>query len=346
MAWCRSKLTGVNGQPSGGAPGHAFISYVHEDHERVNRLQTALEGVGIRVWRDTANLWPGQDWKIEIRNAITGGSLAFIACFSENTAARVTSYQNEELVLAVEQMRLRPPGHAWLIPVRFAECATPEFELGPGRTLDSLQRIDLFDGSWELGVRRLVGAVLRILHPPEASPSPGPTAPAGATGGPEGSPGSGRPQQPPPGPARLAPHAPLTGHMGGKLRGGSVWWVGFSPDGRMLVTACNSFFRRDRAILLWNPATGEETGAIPGHRGVKKIAFSADGKIITTGAAGTHFWEPVTGRPLRSLDHVKGTLFSPDDRILSQKYGLQMWGLGHWQAYRQRGPVRDGSVQP
>jgi chaperonin GroEL len=185
----------VNGQPSGGAPGHAFISYVHEDHERVNRLQTALERAGIRVWRDTANLWPGHDWKIEIRNAITGGSLAFIACFSENTAARVTSYQNEELILAVQQMRLRPPGHAWLIPVRFAECATPAFELGPGRTLDSLQRIDLFDGSWELGIPRLVGAVLSILHPPEASPSPGPTALAGATGGPEGSPSSGPPLQ-------------------------------------------------------------------------------------------------------------------------------------------------------
>jgi TIR domain len=160
----------VNAQHSGGAPGHAFISYVREDRERVNRLQAVLEGAGIKVWRDTADLWPGQDWKIEIRKAITAHSLAFIACFSENTEARVTSYENEELILAVEQMRLRAPGHAWLIPVRFAECATPAFDLGAGRRLDSLQRVDLFDGSWELGIPRLVRAVLGILHAPNCEP--------------------------------------------------------------------------------------------------------------------------------------------------------------------------------
>jgi hypothetical protein len=122
-------------------PGHAFISYVREDKERVDRLQGILESAGIRVWRDIDDLWPGQDWKIEIRNAITSGSLAFIACFSEHTQARQTSYQNEELLLAVDQVRLRPPGTVWLIPVRFADCTPPEFDLGAGRTLSSLQRV-------------------------------------------------------------------------------------------------------------------------------------------------------------------------------------------------------------
>ncbi|NRQ36301.1 toll/interleukin-1 receptor domain-containing protein [Nonomuraea sp. NN258] len=147
-------------------PGHAFISYVREDKDRVDRLQDILESAGIRVWRDIDDLWPGQDWKIEIRNAITSGSLAFIACFSEHTQARQTSYQNEELLLAVDQVRLRPPGAAWLIPVRFADCAPPEFDLGAGRTLGSLQRVDLFGSSWERGTARLVAAVLKILGTP------------------------------------------------------------------------------------------------------------------------------------------------------------------------------------
>ena len=152
----------MSGQRNDDAQGHAFISYAREDRRRVDRLQGILESAGIRVWRDTANIWPGQDWKIEIRKAILTGSLAFIACFSENTELKDSSYQNEELILAVEQMRRRPPGVAWLIPVRFAECNVPAFDLGAGRTLDSLQRIDLFDSSWEGAVPRLVGAVVRI----------------------------------------------------------------------------------------------------------------------------------------------------------------------------------------
>lgn len=181
----RLKLSGVNGQYADGMPGHAFISYVREDRERADRLQVILERAGIRVWRDTADLWPGQDWKIEIRRAIMARSLAFIACFSENTERRVTSYQNEELILAVEQMRVRAPGQAWLIPVRFADCTTPPFDLGAGRRLDSLQRIDLFDGSWEFGIPRLVGALLRILQAhsgpagtPKASIAGSPSVPA------------------------------------------------------------------------------------------------------------------------------------------------------------------------
>jgi hypothetical protein len=150
---------------SGGvpAPGYAFLSYVREDRHRADRLQAILEAAGIRVWRDTSDLWPGTDWKLHIKDAITNGSFAFLACFSEHSASRSRSYQNEELVLAVEQMRLRAPGVAWLLPVRFANCDIPPFDLGANRTLDSLQFIDLYGDQWERGASRLVGAVTRIL---------------------------------------------------------------------------------------------------------------------------------------------------------------------------------------
>jgi len=143
--------------------GHAFISYVREDAAHVDRIQSVLEAAGVAVWRDTANLWPGEDWKLKIRQAITSDSLAFIACFSENSAAREKSYQNEELLLAVDQFRLRPPDKPWLIPVRLSDCQIPQYDLGAGRTLDSLQRLDLFDDRWERGVPKLVAGVLRIL---------------------------------------------------------------------------------------------------------------------------------------------------------------------------------------
>jgi tetratricopeptide (TPR) repeat protein len=153
----------VTSQQYESPPGHAFISYVHDDHEPVARLHLALEASGIRVWRDAANIWPGQDWKLEVRNAIADGSLAFVACFSANSMRREKSYQNEELILAAEEMRLRTPGRSWLIPVRFSECEIPPFDLGAGRTFRSLQFIDLFGDSVAPGTSRLISAVLRIL---------------------------------------------------------------------------------------------------------------------------------------------------------------------------------------
>jgi TIR domain/UTRA domain len=150
-------------QPSGHSPGHAFISYVREDSDNADWLQWTLESVGIRVWRDTADLWPGEDWRAKIRQAITADALVFVACFSRNSLARKVSYQNEELVLAIEQLRLRRPDQPWLIPVRFDDCAIPDLDIGGGRTLGSIQRADLYGDRREEQASRLVQIVARKL---------------------------------------------------------------------------------------------------------------------------------------------------------------------------------------
>jgi TIR domain len=150
---------------AGGSPGgHAFISYVREDSGQVDALQEALEAAGIPVWRDMSNLWPGEDWRAKIRGAINRDALVFIACFSRNSAARRRSYQNEELLLAIEQLRRRRPDDPWLIPVRFDDCDVPDFELGAGRTLSSVQQADLFGANREQAAQRLVDAVRRLLY--------------------------------------------------------------------------------------------------------------------------------------------------------------------------------------
>ena len=147
------------------AAGHAFLSYVRQDSTQVERLQRALQEAGIPVWRDKTDLWPGEDWQAKIREAITDDALAFIACFSGNSLARIKSYQNEELALAVEQLRLRQPEQPWLIPVRFDDCQIPERDLGGGRRLSSLHWIDLFGDAFDEGTARLVAAIRRILGP-------------------------------------------------------------------------------------------------------------------------------------------------------------------------------------
>jgi hypothetical protein len=139
------------------------MSYVREDSDRVDQLQDMLQSAGIPVWRDTANLWPGEDWRERIRGAISSNALVFLACFSRSSLARSRSYQNEELVLAIEQLRQRPPELPWLIPVRFDDCEIPDRDIGGGRTLTSIQRVDLFGDRYDEGARRLVAAILRIL---------------------------------------------------------------------------------------------------------------------------------------------------------------------------------------
>src|SRR5260370_24016017 len=95
--------------------GQAFISYVWEDRRRVDRLQEFLETNGVPVWRDT-NLRPGEDWRAKIREAIAAESLAFVACFSKASATKETSYQRDELLLAIDQFRLRSPNSSYLLP--------------------------------------------------------------------------------------------------------------------------------------------------------------------------------------------------------------------------------------
>lgn len=151
-------MTGTTGRRP-----HAFISYVHEDATAVDHIQRALENNGIPIWRDTNDLWPGDDWRFRIREAITDNSLVFIACFSHNSLARVVTFQNDELMVAIEQMRLRRPDQPWLIPVRLSDCTIPARDLGEGRTLNSLQRVDLFGEHWDREIAHLVRGVRRIM---------------------------------------------------------------------------------------------------------------------------------------------------------------------------------------
>jgi hypothetical protein len=144
-------------------PGHAFISHDPEDMRAADWLQQVLEAAGICVWRDAVDLLPGQDRRGEIRKAVSEGALIFIACFSKWSLSRPSSVQNEELLLAIEQLRMRLPDDPWLIPVRFDDCRVPDIEIGGGRTLTSLERADLFGDDAEAAAERVVATAARLL---------------------------------------------------------------------------------------------------------------------------------------------------------------------------------------
>ena len=133
---------------------HLFISYVREDRERVDRLCKDLRRRGIKVWLDRDQILPGQRWRQAVRRAIKDGAF-FLACFSKNYLEREKSFMNEELVLAVEELRLMPAERNWFIPVLLDKCLPPDRPIGAGETLRSLEWVALYE-DWERELERLL----------------------------------------------------------------------------------------------------------------------------------------------------------------------------------------------
>jgi len=93
-----------------------------------------------------------------------------------------------------------------------------------------------------------------------------------------------------------------------------------SHDGRRIVTRS-----RDRAICVWDAASGRELLRFEGHEGVfrnRTMALSPDGRWIATGGADctVRLWNAKTGAAAKVLKGHAGeigvVLFSPDSRRL------------------------------
>ncbi|MBM3714191.1 MAG: toll/interleukin-1 receptor domain-containing protein [Actinobacteria bacterium] len=153
------------------AAPHVFISYVKEDKEHVDRLCRVLDAARIPYWRDRKDLAPGDAWKRRIREAIKSGAFTFLACFSDASRARSKSYMNEEVTLAVDEFRQRPPGATWLIPVRFDDGDVPEWDLGAGRTMEDINYVDLFGDEYTENAAGLIATIGRIMGPRALEPS-------------------------------------------------------------------------------------------------------------------------------------------------------------------------------
>ncbi|WP_192581072.1 toll/interleukin-1 receptor domain-containing protein [Micromonospora noduli] len=134
-----------------------FISYVREDVAEVSRLADELRARGIEVWLDRDSLQVGVRWKDAIRQAIREGDY-FLAVFSPAYMQRRQTYMNEELLVAVEELRLRPRHRRWFLPVTLGAHVVPDAPIGPGETLNDLQQVSLID-DWDTAVARLAAAM-------------------------------------------------------------------------------------------------------------------------------------------------------------------------------------------
>jgi hypothetical protein len=142
---------------------HVFFSYMTEDMATVEAIRRSLESLGFHIWIDRRDLAGGARWRGTIREAIREATY-FVAFFSQRYEARSRTYMNEELTIAIEELRLRSRDTPWFIPVRLADCEIPDLDIGAGETLSDIQRIDLF-GRRQQDFRKLAEALYPALAP-------------------------------------------------------------------------------------------------------------------------------------------------------------------------------------
>lgn len=138
--------------------GHVFLSYLHENSDVVDRLASELSAFGIAIWLDRNMIRPGERWRDAIRRGIRSGDM-FVACFSKDYSERQRTYMNEELVVAIEELRSRTAERTWFVPVSLDGTRIPDRAIGGGETLQDIQWIDLAS-DWRAGVAALVRSIL------------------------------------------------------------------------------------------------------------------------------------------------------------------------------------------
>lgn len=127
-----------------------------------------------------------------------------------------------------------------------------------------------------------------------------------------------------------------TGRLLGSLTGhtGSVIQVGFSPDGRWVVTV-----GLDRTGRIWAMDSRTLVAKLEGHTGaIRDLAFSRDSRRIATASEdGTaRVWEPATGRLLTTLAGYGGlntelqtvSFDESGERLLAYGPALTVWDVG------------------
>lgn len=74
---------------------YAFISYARRDQQFVEKVSTDLQRAGIRVWRDTEQIQPGQQWQRAIEDALTN---AVALLYVSSQQSRSSGWMQHELL--------------------------------------------------------------------------------------------------------------------------------------------------------------------------------------------------------------------------------------------------------
>jgi len=125
-----------------------FLCHASADKQAVRQLYRKLDVVpGLVPWLDEENLLPGQEWELEIRNAIARSDVV-VVCLSRSSVNK-EGYVQKEIRRALDLADEKPEGTIFLIPLRLELCDVPS-------RLAKWQWVDLFV---DTGFERLLSAL-------------------------------------------------------------------------------------------------------------------------------------------------------------------------------------------
>lgn len=101
-----------------------FLCHASEDKQAVRDLYNRLVKAGHDPWFDEEKLLPGQDWELEIREAVRESDVV-IVCLSEKAVTK-RGFVQSEIKLALDVADEQPEGGIFIIPVKLEECELPQ----------------------------------------------------------------------------------------------------------------------------------------------------------------------------------------------------------------------------
>ena len=161
-------------------PLRVFLCHSSRDKPLVRELYQKLCAEDwIKPWLDEEELYPGQDWNLEIEKAVEAADVIFI-CLSKNSVNK-EGYVQRELRLALDVALTKPEETIFVIPLRLEECEPPrrlrgwqyadyfpedQRERAYQRLLVSLKR-----RADSLGLKYTGPAVSQVTNPTHPSPT-------------------------------------------------------------------------------------------------------------------------------------------------------------------------------
>jgi hypothetical protein len=134
-------------------PLRVFLCHSSNDKPAVRELYQKLRAeTWISPWLDEEELYPGQDWNMEIEKAVEAAD-AIIVCLTKNSINK-EGYVQRELRIVLDFADYKPEGTIYILPVRLEECEPP-------RRLRAWQYADYFEGQRERALERLLISLKR-----------------------------------------------------------------------------------------------------------------------------------------------------------------------------------------
>lgn len=100
-----------------------FLCHSSDDKEAIFELYNRLWEIGFDPWLDKLKLLPGQEWDMEIKEAVKTADVVLV-CLSKNSITK-EGYVQKEIRIALDYSDYKPDGKLFIIPVRLEDCDVP-----------------------------------------------------------------------------------------------------------------------------------------------------------------------------------------------------------------------------